>query len=354
MLTVMTVAYPFASVSNDTVGGAEQIASALDAALTAAGHTSIVVACKESRTAGRLFPASIPNDVMSESGARQCRMHFQEIINQALSTYKVDVIHMHGLDFHEYSIPETIPTIVTLHLPLSWYPDSIWSRNRGLTHFCCVSASQRKSAPKNSGPITVIPNGVDLPHVELEDLRFEPDDVAVAMGRICPEKNLHEALRAATLARTPLLLAGKVYPYFEHVDYFERQIRPLLRSSNGPAHQFLGPLSAAGRFRLLSRSKCLLHPTLAPETSSLVAMESLAAGCPVIAYRSGALTEIVEHGITGFLVNNVDEMASAICRIREISRMACRIRAEQHFGKHRMIQSYFALYRSAANHPGED
>ena len=351
MLSVLTVAYPFAPIGNDAVGGAEQIAGMLDAAIVAAGFKSIVAACEGSSTLGELFAGCSPRvDLLGEPTSRQFRKQFQEAIDRALATRIVDVIHMHGLDFHEYSLPENIPIIVTLHLPLSWYPDKIWSRNIDQMHFCCVSNSQRKMAPQHSGPISVIPNGVTIPSLNETDFAFDPDDFAVAMGRICPEKNLHEALTAATLARTPLLLAGRVYPYPEHIDYFEGKIKPGLCLCVGPRHHFLGPLSAAGRFRLLSRAKCLLHPTLAPETSSLVAMEALAAGCPVIAYRSGALTEIVEHGITGFLVDSVEEMASAIRKVGTISRSACRNRAELCFGKGQMILSYLKLYSSAVQH----
>jgi glycosyltransferase involved in cell wall biosynthesis len=89
---------------------------------------------------------------------------------------------------------------------------------------------------------------------------------------------------------------------------------------------------------------CLLHPTLAPETSSLVAMEALAAGTPVIAYRSGALPEIVDDGVTGFLVNSVQEMAAAIGKVRTISDRACRRAVERRFLKERMVGQYFALY----------
>jgi glycosyltransferase involved in cell wall biosynthesis len=354
MLTVLTVAYPFAPVRSDAVGGAEQIAGILDAGIVSAGHTSIVAACEGSCTVGELFTGCRPPmERLEETTSRRFRTKFQEAINRALATRTVDLIHMHGLDFHEYSLPEGIPIIVTLHLPLNWYPAKIWYGNRDRIHFCCVSDSQRGMAPEHAGPIKLVPNGVAIPSFNEIDFRLAPYDFVVAMGRICPEKNVHEAMQAATLARTPLLLAGRVYPYPEHIDYFERKIKPGLGLWVGPGHQLLEPLSCASRSRLLSRAKCLLHPTLAPETSSLVAMEALAAGCPVIAYRSGALTEIVEHGVTGFLVDSVDEMAAAIRDVDKISRAACRARAEQCFGKDRMIGAYLNLYESALQHTEE-
>ena len=100
---------------------------------------------------------------------------------------------------------------------------------------------------------------------------------------------------------------------------------------------------------MLARAKCLLHPTLAPESSSLVAMEALAAGTPVIAYRSGALPEIVADGVTGFLVNDVDSMVEAIGKVHTISRAACHDAAKRRFSKQRMIEQYFKLYNEIIN-----
>ncbi|HET9086794.1 MAG TPA: glycosyltransferase, partial [Acidobacteriaceae bacterium] len=181
-------------------------------------------------------------------------------------------------------------------------------------------------------------------------LHFEESsksDFALVLGRICPEKNAHAALEAGTIAGTRVLLAGQVFPYLEHRRYFTDKIEPLLRRSPGNVeHEFLGPLDPDRRQRLLSSAKCLLHPTLAPETSSLVAMEALAAGTPVIAYRSGALPDIVEHGVTGFLVDSVEEMADALGKVHTLSSQACRHAAEQRFSSERMVREYLQMYES--------
>lgn len=319
------------------VGGAEQILSDLDRALVAAGHKSIVVACQGSQSPGELFSFPVPNCEMLNRPHR-C---VQEAINCALLQCRVDLIHMHGLDFHQYLLPEEIPKLVTLHLPASWYPKTIWRRFRDRVQFQCVSETQRRSFEVlRDAP--VIENGVALPQFCESERRR---DFALVLGRICPEKNAHAALQAGNLARIPVLIGGQVFPYEEHRKYFQEAILPLLvRNPGGIEHRFLGPLAHGPRQQLLAQAKCLLHPTLAPETSSLVAMEALAAGTPVIAYRSGALPEIVEDGVTGFLVDNIEEMAAAIRGVTVISSKACRAAAERRFSKKRMTEGYFHLY----------
>src|SRR6185437_12674942 len=112
----------------------------------------------------------------------------------------------------------------------------------------------------------------------------------------------------------PLLIAGQVFPYPYHQHYFEAQIRPRL----GRGARFLGPVGFARKRRLLSAARCLLVPSLVAETGSLVAMEALACGTPVVAFPAGALAEIVAPEVTGYVVNNTREMADAITMAESI------------------------------------
>ncbi len=183
-----------------------------------------------------------------------------------------------------------------------------------------------------------IPNGVAVDRLRARHARR---NFALALARICPEKGFHLALDAARLARTPLLIAGQVFPYEAHQRYFSNEIRPLL----GRAARFLGPIGFARKRRLLTAARVLLIPSLVPETSSLVAMEALACGCPVVAFPTGALPDLIEPGITGFLVSSIEEMADAIPLCDAIDREHCREVARQRFSLDTMIGSYFRLYR---------
>lgn len=333
-LTVLSVAFPFAPVGPKSIGGAEQVLTELDRALVAAGHTSLVLACEGSQTAGKLFPVHLSED----SARNHHSPEFQSAMDQVLDAHRVDLVHMHGFDFHQYRLPAHIPILVTLHLPVAWYPQSIWTALSGNLHLQCVSQSQLRSCPPEFRNLPVIANGIALSPPQ----GVQKSDFALVLGRICPEKNQHAALQAGTLAGTRVLLGGQIFPYPEHERYFHEKIKPLLRDG----HEFLGPLPPARKQELLATARCLLHPTLAPETSSLVAMEALAAATPVLAYRSGALPEIVDEGVTGFLIDTPEEMASAIAHLHTIHPEACRAAAEQRFSRERMVREYFSLYRS--------
>jgi glycosyltransferase involved in cell wall biosynthesis len=348
-LTVLSVAFPYAPVGACVVGGAEQILSEIDRALVAAGHTSLVIGCESSRPAGTLFPIrSWDTEALTESQKALTEFEVQRTLDAVLAYRAVDVVHMHCFDFHRYSISAGVPVLVTLHLPLAWYPAETWKRLASRVQFCCVSKYQRSTRPPELDGALVIENGVEMPVIPQHAVR---DRFAVVLGRICPEKNQHAALEAGTKCGIPVILGGQVFPYPEHQQYFQQKVAPQLANS---FHRFFGPLDLQQKSGLLARARCLLHPTLAPETSSLVAMEALAAGTPVVAFRSGALPEIIEDGVTGFLVDSVAEMAEAMRDVEHLSSAACRRAAEQRFCRQRMIREYLGLYAKLACQPSQE
>ncbi len=343
MLTVLSVGYALAPVGPDAVGGSEQVLSALDAALVARGHRSIVVACAGSEAAGELHQAApAPADPIDDAQRNLAQAVTRRAVADIVRREPVDLVHMHGLDFAATLPPPGPPTLATLHLPPAWYPPNALAPDRPDTWLNCVSAAEHAACPPSARLLPPITNGVAVE-------RFTPTiharrGFALMLARICVEKGVHLALDAAHAADLPLLIGGTVFPYPEHRAYFDQEVRPRLDERR----RFLGPLGFTRKRRLLAACRCLLVPSLAPETSSLVAMEALASGTPVIAFPAGALGEIVEHKRTGFLVSDATEMAEAMRLAATIDPAACRAAAQARFSQADMVRAYLARYRLLA------
>jgi glycosyltransferase involved in cell wall biosynthesis len=336
-MTVLNVGFPLATVSPSTPGGAEHILALIDDALVEAGHRSIVVAPDGSSCRGTLLPAApVESHFDEDTHAKVCEEQ-RRTIKRALAEYPIDLIHMHGIDFHEYLPTTKVPVVVTLHLPPSWYPREVFDAESRDLHLVCVSQSQARSCPAEARIEAVIVNGVRLP-----EFRSTPkQDYVVALGRISPEKGFHLALDAATKAGVTLVLAGTVFGYAAHERYWSEEIRPRLKAR----HRFVGPLGPSEKYELLTHARCLVVSSLVDETSCLVAMEAMSCGTPVVGLRRGALGEIVVEGRTGFLVDRPDQLPDAILAAKRLTPIACRDHAVTHFSSSRMTTRYLQLYR---------
>jgi glycosyltransferase involved in cell wall biosynthesis len=336
--TVLSVAYPLTQVGDDAAGGSEQILTLLDRALTRAGHRSLVLAAEGSTVHGELIPSPRSRGKIDDGERRWAIKVHKQLIKETLAAYPVDMIHMHSLDFHHYVPDGPVPVLATLHLPPDWYPASIFHSDRENLYLNCVSYSQQESCPKSNILLPPVPNGIDVDRLQGS---FRTRNYALTLGRICPEKGFHHALDAARIAGSELLLAGELIPYAVHEKYFKEEIVPRLDGRR----RFVGPAGFNRKKRLLGEARCVLIPSTVQETSSLVAMEALAAGTPVIAYRSGALPEIIDHGRTGYLVSDVREMARALGAVDKLDRKICKEAARQYFPAAQMEDRYMAIYR---------
>lgn len=340
-LTVLEVACPLAPVGPDAAGGAEQVVSLVDEELVARGHRSIVIAPAGSVCRGTLIATpAVPGKRRLDGSARaRAWAAHRRAIDEACLRYAIDLVHFHSVDFNHYLPEAGPPALVTLHLPLSRYEAGALEPERPDVFFHCVSASPRLARPTSGYLLDDVPHGIA---VDRQRFSARKRDFCVALGQICPEKGYSRALLAASRARIPLLLAGSVLPHADHLRHFREVIAPLLAAPS--RSRFLGPIDVGRKRRLLAAARCLLVPSRAEETSSLVAIEALASGTPVIAFREGALSEIIEHGRTGFLVDDVEGMAEAILEAGEIDPLECRRAAELRFSADRAMTGYLATF----------
>jgi len=166
-------------------------------------------------------------------------------------------------------------------------------------------------------------------------------DYLAFLGRISPEKRPDRAIEIATRAGLPLKIAAKV----DKVDqaYWDQRIAPMIRSH--PNVEYIGEIDERRKAGLLGNAKALLFPIDWPEPFGLVMIEAMACGTPVIAFKTGSVPEIIEDGVTGFVVNSVDQAIEAFCHLPELDRGRIRATFERRFTVERMADEYLEIYR---------
>jgi glycosyltransferase involved in cell wall biosynthesis len=200
-----------------------------------------------------------------------------------------------------------------------------------------VSDSQRVPVPSAGWQATVY-HGLPRTLFRPTD---EPGGYLVFLGRISPEKGVDRAIEIARLANLPLKIAAKIYP--EERAYFDATIAPLLDASKGFVH-FVGEIGGRETEEFLGNVRALLFPVEWAEPFGLVMIESLACGTPVIAWRRGSVPEVIDDGVTGFIVDSVDAAVRAVSRLDAIDRLVCRRTFEKRFDAKRMACEYVKVY----------
>ena len=338
--SILYVAYPLLLVTDESCGGAEQMLGVVERSMFGRGWSTTLAAAAGSRAAGRLLSTGAPAMAADRLEEREREQDGRLIALLEDASGDFELVHDMSGNFWRHAGCTDLPVLSTLHLPRDFYPPKLFEDVPPNVFFNCVSESQAGSFADLANRLGVIQNGIEL---ERYPLMTAKQDFLLCLGRICEEKGTHIALDVAEQAGLPIIIAGQVYPFSYHQEYFRREIEPRIWRSRGRA-RLLDRLTTSQKIYLLRHARGLLLPTSAEETSSLVSMEAMACGTPVIAFRRGAVPEIVEQGVTGILVDDEQEMREAVRRLREIDPRDCRRRVEEHYTAARMAEEYEALY----------
>lgn len=339
---VLFVAYPMLPVSDASCGGAEQMLWTLEQEMARRGIRTAVAACEGSCVAGELIETGRPPSATDAFEFRAAE-HSRRVLS-ALAKREFDIIHDKSGFWWEYAGEVSSPVLATLHLPRSFYPERLFRSIPSNVFFNCVSNSQARAFHDVPRMLGVVPNGIVL---ERFTFARKKKDYVLWLGRVCPEKAPHLAIDAAQRAGVPLVMAGQVYRFAWHEEYFEREIKPRLERG-GDQVTWIEQPSFEEKVALIAGARAILLSTQAPETSSLVAMEAAACGTPVIAFPHGAIPEIVRHGVTGYLVDDWKSMAHAIADVDALWPEDARQLAEQEFSSRRMAEGYERIYGEVA------
>ena len=328
------------SVPPSLYGGTERVVSWLTEELVRQGHDVTLFASGDSRTAARLEPV-VPQGLRLTGIHNSLPYNIIMLDRVAARQHEFDVLHFH-IDFFHYPLFRSMAhkTLTTLHgrQDLPELPDIY----RAFPDMPLVSISdnQRLPVPPVNWRGTVhhgLPSGL------LKEGKGEGGYLAF-LGRICADKGILPAIEIARRAGLPLKVAAKVDPADR--EYFDSHVAPVLAQSSHV--EFIGEIDDRRKSKFLGAARALLFPISWPEPFGLVMIESMACGTPVIAFNSGSVPEILEDGLTGFVVKDVDEAAAAVHRLNRLFRPSIRSRFEERFSAAAMAREYVRIYQKLA------
>lgn len=324
------------SVPPRLYGGTERVVSWLTEELVRLGHDVTLFASGDSVTNAALVPVC-RRALRLDSRCQDPQAHHVVMMERVFrESASFDLIHFH-VDYLHFSLSlrSQVACVTTLHGRLD-IPDLVplYQAFRDVP-VVSISDAQRSPLPWANWQGTVHHG---MPR-ECLSMGNGKENYLAFLGRISPEKGLDEAIEISRRSGMKLKIAAKV----DQADraYFENRIKPLL---DHPLIEFIGEIGHEQKNEFLGNAAALVFPIRWPEPFGIVMIEALACGTPVIAYRSGSVPEVLEHGITGFIVDNVDRAVDAVKRLKEIDRLSCRKQFELDFTDERMAAEYLTIY----------
>jgi glycosyltransferase involved in cell wall biosynthesis len=340
-MRIAEIAPLYESVPPKLYGGTERVVSYLTEELVELGHEVTLFASGDSVTAARLIPAC-PNSLRLDKRCIDQLAHHYVMLEEVMErAAEFDIIHFH-VDYLHFPISRILgfPHVTTLHGRLD-LPDLV-PLYRKYRHMPVVSISRGQRKPLGwANWVGNVYHGLPAARLSLGDgggryLAF--------LGRICPEKRPDRAIQIALQVGMPLKIAAKV----DRADreYYECKIKPLLANPN---IEYIGEIAEHQKADFLGNAYAHLFPIDWPEPFGLTMIEAMACGTPTIAFNCGSVPEVITQGVTGLIVNNVEEAVDAVAEVSTLNRAACRQEFETQFTASRMARDYVNLYEAVLN-----
>lgn len=262
-----------------------------------------------------------------------------ELFKDALES-KFDVIHLHNFDYAMgfARMVQNTPVIYSLHDPANQIREEMYKLYKSPNQFFVSPSKSQKIASKYLNHLDVVYHGIDTGKFEFSPIH---KDYLLYAGRIIPSKGPDIAVQAALKSKQKLYICGQP----NSSPYWDKEIKPYL----GKQIIYKGALSPDQLVPYFKYAKALLFPTQANETFGLAMAEAMSCGTPVIGMNNGAVSEVIKHGKTGFVVKNLKEMVAAISKIDSIDRNTCRQHIINNFSQDKMISGYEKIFHQVAN-----
>lgn len=313
----------------------EQVAANLTEGLVSAGMDVTLFATGDSLTSAKLdavIDQGYEEDKTQDAKVVEC-LHISNLMEKA---GHFDLIHNH-YDFLPltYSRLISTPMVTTIHGFSSEKIVRVYQQYNPYNHYVSISNANRHPSLNYAGTVY---NGLETDQFTFNE---QSGDYLLFFGRIHHDKGTAEAIQIARESGKKLIIAGII----QDQGYFNEQIAPFLNADV----EFIGAAGPEKRNQLLREAYALLHPINFAEPFGMSVAESMLCGTPVIAFNKGSMPELIRHGKTGFLVENVTEAAQLVPMVSKLDRAYCREWATGHFSKERMVQDYINLYQTVAS-----
>jgi glycosyltransferase involved in cell wall biosynthesis len=344
-LRVALVAPPWIPIPPPGYGGIEMVIAKLADGLVRRRHDVVLLAAPGSRSAAHVVPL-LERDHADRIGealfeADHVARALTVIDNAARGGRPFDIVHDHsGFVLVAFADRVDVPVLHTLHGPFTPETSTFYRRHADKVWLAALTRAQLAAGPSGLRCVGAIPNPIDLSEWPLVTGRDREDDYLLWMGRMTEGKGAHRAIAAARRARRRLVIAGPVQSGQE--DFFRRCVQPHIESDRVC---YVGEVGGTRKRELVANAFALLMPIRWPEPFGMVMIEAMACGTPVIAFPEGSAPEVVVDGVSGFLVDDEEEMAAAVERVGELDPARCRATVAERFDVEMVTRAYERAYR---------